>query len=243
MIHASNMSERSNAKRPNTSRPESDLFERANRRAQNLILKADELAGMNLAKHIANTLKRPARDENLALLQQVLGRFLESWAEAGYDFEKWPLRGEFETLMRHTVPQYIQARGGGGPVHVLRVFEEGKPAAGRAVVLFHELITSPAYNRVGQCPRCNDFFAKEKAYANRIYCSQRCASADTAQKAVQARREQERKERIASVRQTAEKFSKLSAERRARLNQRDWIHRQTGLSKKLVTMILRKEGL
>jgi hypothetical protein len=249
MMHANNMSGRP-TKKPHTSRTDSELFERANSRAENLILKADKLAGMNWAKHIANTLKRPARDENLALLQQVLRRFLKSWTEAGYDFEKWPLRSEFEALMRHTAPQYIQARSGGGPVHVRRVFEGGKPAAGRAVLLFHELITSPAYNRVRQCPRCSDFFVKEKDYAKRIYCSQRCASAGTAERAVRARREHERKERIANVRQAAKEFLELSAKQKARLNKRDWICDQTkkrfpptGLSKKLVTMILEEEGL
>ena len=120
--------------------------------------------------------------------------------------------------------------------------EEAKSRA-RTLTLFFRLITGRYYAAIGRCPRCKKFFLNTSGQSDKKYCSQRCASAETATIATQARRIYQHQRRIEMIRAASEKFSRLSPERQAKLNRRDWIHSQTKHSKKFITMILRKETL
>ena len=235
------------------------MFERIHRRAQYIADQRDEKKALGLAELLVRSMNGGQSPSSELL--RPMRPFLESWIEAGCRLDKWALRERFESIVWASRRCLTQQES--GPVHITSEVVAAATLGGstdplmqfltdqkkrdtlmeqQAAELFLEFVTGPYYDRIGKCPRCQRFFVNMRR-SEKTYCSQKCASADTAEKAVRARREQERKERAASVRKAAERFSKLSAERRARLNQRDWIHSQTGLSKKLVTMILVKEGL
>jgi hypothetical protein len=126
--------------------------------------------------------------------------------------------------------------------------EEANPIAQEAMresierpemlTLFFQLLTGPYYDKIGRCPRCGRFFVKGRS--DQTFCTQRCASAVTAKKAVYEARKREHQDKLKRVEEEWDRFGTRTSERKVKA--RDWISKRTGLSRTFVTRALHELG-
>jgi hypothetical protein len=114
---------------------------------------------------------------------------------------------------------------------ILRGADEEEGAA-QAASAFSDFLRSPFYNAVGQCgyPPCGRFYLMTTSHTGRRYCSQKCASKDTAVKATAARNERIYALKLAAVQKASADFKRLPRSKQARIEETEgwtaWIARR-----------------
>ena len=189
--------------------------------------------------------------ETLYECLQELGGLMDSWLAAGCRLDEWPepLRQRLEDdLNRRRISLYSD-RGQDGRVsyEFTRATREeidsglgeynGKrftfdAVFGRteAVTLFFQFITGPFQREVGRCKRCRMYFWNQWGHSNKLYCTSRCASADTAARVTSERRRKEHQDNLATVQRAIKRFEQLSAETHSRYgrNWKRWVKGEAG---------------
>jgi hypothetical protein len=84
--------------------------------------------------------------------------------------------------------------------------EEGES---QALDKFREFLQGPFYNAVAQCLTCNRFYLITTGHGGRKYCSQKCASKNTALKATAKRNERIRTLKVHAVESVIADFKRL----------------------------------
>lgn len=214
-----------------------------------------------------------------AAMKRYLRDYLETWIEAEFSLTDWVRRERMEREIRKVTHLFSQIKGKQPTVYRIygqlrdpipspggdyippdpeeEPPEEFDPAAEddyaglvAASARIATLITSPFYNRIGRCARCGKFYLAESDRADRKYCSQRCASFDTAVKATKERRKQNREAKLRRVQQQIRRFEELTAQVRKQIADTKggwqlWVAEQTGpdVTQRFVTRALNKGEL
>jgi hypothetical protein len=114
--------------------------------------------------------------------------------------------------------------------------ESGKDGARR---LFAALTLNPEWNLLaGPCARCGAYYIK-KTRRQKVYCSQRCGSANTALPAVRKKRAGEHARKLHSAQEALLHWKPTSNER----GWKEWISKRTGLSINWLTRAVNKGEL
>jgi hypothetical protein len=183
---------------------------------------------------------------------QELGELVYSWLAAGCRLDEWskqPLRQRLEDdLNRRRIVLYSDPNQddrvsydftrpireeidlGLGEYKGKRFTVDAVPGRTEAAQLFFQFITGPFQREVGRCKRCRMYFWNQWGHSNKLYCTSRCASADTATLVTRERRRKEHHGKLVTVQRSIERFEQLSAETRSRYgrNWKRWVKRKAG---------------
>lgn len=185
--------------------------------------------------------------ETAAECHSELKLLVDSWLEAAYKLESWPMRLDFEeNLTRRSVNLYVEQTGGEKrPCVSFRIaplrFEEDLGLGGfkfvtmpgriDAIEMFFDLITGAYFDAVGVCKRCGNYYLNSWGHTNKQFCSSRCSRSTSAEIATRKRREVEMAEKLNKVKAAMKEFDKLSPERRLKVgpNWKRWMARKAGV--------------
>jgi hypothetical protein len=180
--------------------------------------------------------------QTLFELSVELGELMVTWLDAGCRLDHWPFRQRLENdLNRRRLFLHSDDDGRVGYDFSPPIREEADlgfgggykidtvPGRTEAVALFFRFVTGPFQRDVGRCKRCRKFFWNQSGRENKLHCTPRCASADTATRVTREKRVREHEKKLALVRRAIKEFERLSPERRARFqNWKTWVKEQYG---------------
>jgi len=129
--------------------------------------------------------------ENARHYQDKVRECADTWLACGCDFRAWSLRAVFQSGMeRYSI--YLDAVDGRPVISLVAPsprYKDWYPLS-----LFLGFLLSRYCHALGRCARCEDYFVNTSGKEKR-FCSQRCASADSAQNRIEEKRASERMER------------------------------------------------
>lgn len=171
--------------------------------------------------------------ETKAECQRYLHEYMKSWLASGCRLDKWPLGNRLlEDINRKEIAFGSDEDGRAVVLFKRKImtfwWEPPDPLGRRNVLpgemeaseMFFQFITGPYYRDIGQCKRCRNLYLNIWGHSDKTYCSQRCASADSAVKKTRERREREHREKLGRVGNGIRDFLNLSPERQARIGAR-----------------------
>ncbi len=164
---------------------------------------------------------------------------VDSWMAAQCNYTQWARSNpEFLDRINNAIKEFtLELTGSGGTAKVVL----RKPIAGwdpnfhadqQAAKLFLDFITSPLYDRIGQCRRCSRYFVNVTGYWKKVYCSGKCATRHTALISMRARRRMERSEKLKKCRRGLEAYARL---KKAPKNWKDYVSKKAGVTPKFIT--------
>src|ERR1035441_10147191 len=185
--------------------------------------------------YVLNT-KEPVR------LCSELRRLVKAWLESGPDLKKMLEADKvLSRNVRHGRTLLVATGGGRGHLLWLPNPPCSSPASWdyQALAMFMDLIVHPYWEKLGgPCARCGDYYIK-KTRRQKVYCSQRCGSANTALPAVRKKRAGEHARKLHSAQEALLHWKPTSNER----GWKEWISKRTGLSINWLTRAVNKGEL
>jgi hypothetical protein len=164
--------------------------------------------------------------------QKVLREFADSWEKAGYDVLQWQDMDRFQRLVRSIRFLFDWSPLDGRPGVIL--VHEGDDAfrAGEltASAIFLDFLLGPYWSDIGSCARCRRYFVNTSGRSEKKYCSQRCASADSATKFTLEARRIERKDKVLRIQDAIESLQRRVEQRKVNppLNWKKWVAEKAG---------------
>jgi Family of unknown function (DUF6076) len=182
-------------------------------------------------------------DEVEHIEHERLLEYFTTWIAADYDLKKWSMREQFRARLFNMRP-VLKEEGGRpivtvaqfkGSYQQFRQFEEmhvpmhqeapddleeieremlEEAGESRAFKTFRQFLQSPFYNAIGQCLTCKRFYLMTTGHSGRKYCSQKCASKDTALKAMAKRNQRIKTLKLQAVRKAINDFKRLPKSKR-----------------------------
>lgn len=175
-------------------------------------------------------------------VQQELRRLVQAWRDSGPNvsklFEADPILAE---AAGHFRAMMIPTTGPTARLLYLTVPEDMDPIAPHTLPLslFLDFLLNPFNTRLGgPCARCGRYFIR-KNLRHKIYCSQRCGLRHTAMAVNRKRRAAEHGEKLHRARESAARWAKS----RTRTDWKDWVSRDTTISKNWLTRAARNAEL
>jgi hypothetical protein len=187
----------------------------------------------------------------------LLTELAETWIMAKYRLDRWAHRDRLEALVRKFPWRLEQSKSAPVRLDSGLIFKGAEAALLgsqkdlavwndlQAAEIFFEFVSGQFYDKLAKCHRkhCGRFLIKTRS--DKVYCSQECASAVTAFKAVIEQRKEKRRLDVMKVQSALKKWSEYVHANRYS-NKRDdkttWLAKRTGLSKKFITIALREIG-
>src|SRR5258706_5938713 len=143
----------------------------------------------------------PLYDEETGLeCSANLRRMATAWLEAHLDISSWQFKSELEAALKDRQPVLVP---GSPPTFYLKTARSGDPIEdGRAYAswLFFKFVTSPLFDRLGRCTRCERFYIIDRRQPDRKYCSSICGSRTTAAESKRESRKAEKQARLEACR-------------------------------------------
>jgi hypothetical protein len=106
-------------------------------------------------------------------------------------------------------------------------------AESRASDTFREFLQSPFYNAVAQCVTCDRFYLITTGHRGRKYCSQKCASKQTAMKATAERNRRIRSLKARAVQSAIAEFKRLPKSKAANIDEaegwKSWVAKRANV--------------
>jgi hypothetical protein len=233
-----------------------DLIER---RARLLVQKRERLANEPIVQRILDILNfRPAKTgrrlygdrrtgmdyETLFECSEELGELMDSWLAAGCRLAGWEPKQQFEDDLSQRRLRLLADREGTVGYDFTRPAREvGDLGLGggyridvrsgrtEAVVLFFQFITGPFQKGVERCKRCRKFYWNQWGHRNKQYCGKLCATRESATRATQERRSEERQGKLRAAQRAIRRFEQLPRETRFRHSSTwtKWVAGEAGL--------------
>jgi hypothetical protein len=175
-----------------------------------------------------------------------LRQFAQSWIRARYLTKQWDQQEEFLKVINEARVDLFQIPGE-APIAIPLLIIDGddgqawqeSDACRLAAKRFLDFITSPYYNEIKTCDRCNQFFIKIGKYRNKSYCSRTCHNRETAAKATQQRRERQRTEKLSRLRDAIFSLRAAANQRPQILPQwKAWVCERAGVNQRFLTRTL-----
>jgi hypothetical protein len=176
-------------------------------------------------------------------VQQELRRLVQAWFESGPNVSK--LFAADPVLARAALhfPAHIVATDGATArllyVTVPDSRNPGEPLT-IALGLFLSFLLNPFNTRLrGPCAQCGKYFVM-KNKRQKVYCSTRCGRTATSLAVNRKRRAREHNERLQTARKSISKWLKST---RTPIGWKEWVHRETRISKHWLTRAVRNGEL
>jgi hypothetical protein len=175
-----------------------------------------------------------------ALVAQPLKDYVDSWIEAGFNFDKWAKRDEFLSALNTGTHIGIE----GSPPQFTITSTEHEDANKELALRFAQFITGPFFDKIGQCRYCGKYFLNKTSH-RKLYCSRKCATTDSALKATGRKREEERDAKVEAARTAIVSFLALPQSiRDAKLpDWKAWVAKKAKVTPEFITQSINRGRL
>jgi hypothetical protein len=222
-----------------------------------------EILNLQVPKDPPNKVHPPFHPElgnydTLLRLQRELKWWIDPWLEAG-SADQWPfakrlqddlnrrrlfLRLDADGMLKYGFTKPV--RKFGEPLGIFGRFD-ANPARTKATSMFFDFVTSAFQNEIGRCKRCLKYFWNHSHHASRVYCTNRCASADSATRVIKEKRRAEHQHKLTAAKGAIETFGRLTRARQLKLKRgwKVWVTQNggNGLTTNFITRAINKGEL
>jgi hypothetical protein len=179
------------------------------------------------------------------LIGAHLTEYVESWIAAECDFGEWSkTRPELYSRLHESLRDIDlvilpDKPNGGRMLPIASRPSKIQPGHREAAWLFAKFITSPFYDRIGQCPYCSRYFFSIRG-GDKKYCSRTCATGFTARQAVKARRAEAQQEKINRAQAAITKYESLMGRDE---DWKEWVKKKAKVSRNWLTRAVERGDL
>jgi hypothetical protein len=149
--------------------------------------------------------------------------------------------GVLDARVKHGRTILVPTRTGKGHLLWLPAPRDVNPLSWKDQALSHfmDLIVNPQWHKLGgPCERCGKYYVKKTA-RQKVYCSRRCGSANTAMASTRRKREEQRADKMRRAQAAADNWAKV----RTRQPWKWWVSVQTKITVKWLTRAVNRGDL
>jgi hypothetical protein len=191
----------------------------------------------------------PAFRAAAQIMRKNLIRYVDTWYEVKPNFKSWveknPKLSELLLRAAHQTRYEVIPTVAAGAIlsrvsPSLRTRGIRAKAAHDAAWLFIDLVTGSVPYDVGKCERCAGYYLNFSGHRNKVFCSRRCATASSAEKATRERRMKEKRVKLTRAAELCKVWKSAAAKQ---ADWKQWVAKRSGLTPKWLTRAVNRGEL